>query len=107
MSFASLYQQIDDLSAEITALTEKSEFEHVEAKLALRLELLKKVTEQVRQTGNDQDEKTLRTFLLNVQAQDKIQLEILAKERTKSLDDGQKQSKIKKAVNTYQIVSDN
>ncbi|MDO6426447.1 hypothetical protein Q4489_05450 [Thalassotalea sp. 1_MG-2023] len=107
MSFIALYQQIEDLSAEIAMLTDKDEFEHVEEKLAFRLTLLKRLADEVRQAGNEADEVKLHEFLLNVQAQDKVQVDKLVKERAKSLAEGQKQSKTKKAVNTYQIVSDN
>lgn len=107
MPFAELYQQIDDLSAEIATLTKKDEFEHVDAKLSLRLELLKTLTKQVRETNSEALESKLQAFLRKIQAQDNIQVELLLKERAKSLADGQKQSKKKKAVNTYQKVSNN
>ncbi|XQW85817.1 hypothetical protein ACOYR1_03495 [Thalassotalea piscium] len=105
MSHLALYQQIDDLSAEVVSLIQEDKFDLVDEKLALRLSLMKEVTELVLSEHNETSKEQLRQFLLKCQQADKQQVEHLLQERTKVLETSQKQTKITQAVNAYQQVS--
>ena len=100
-----MYQRIESLSAEIVQETEQKHFEQVTQLLQVRLSLLKQLTEEELAKGDDDTKEALRNFLISCQETDASQLNVLAKERTKLLADGQQQSKVKQAVNTYQKFS--
>ncbi|GAA5132079.1 hypothetical protein [Thalassotalea piscium] len=107
MPLGNLYQQIEQLSAEIVTLISEDTFENVSDKLALRLSLMKQLSEAVLLEGDDKAKNELREFLTKCQRDDDQQVEQLLAERTKVLADSQKQSKIKHAVNAYQQFSGN
>ncbi|GHE80986.1 hypothetical protein [Thalassotalea profundi] len=102
----SLYQQIEQLSAEVVALIKEEKLEFVSEKLAQRLSLMKALSENVLSQGNNDSKEKLRQFLLKCQSEDTQQVKLLLEERTKVLADSQKQSKIKQAVNAYQQFSE-
>jgi len=105
MPYKALYQQIEDLSAEITMLTDKNQFEQVADKLSLRLNLLKTLSEQVMTLDDGDEQERLRKFLLTCQQNDNQQVEALMHERIKLLADSQKQTRVKQAVNAYKQYS--
>lgn len=105
MSANALYQRVEALSVEILQQTEEKNFEKVNELINVRLSVLKQLAEQELEKNDDDAKQHLREFLLACQAQDIEQLTHLAKERVKLLADGQQQSKVKQAVNTYQKFS--
>lgn len=97
-----LFGQIRELSHEAIACLEQQDLAKVTAILDDRLSLLKRLSEQVLPSDDEDSKSMFRELLLECQASDNQQIEKLMAQRSQALSDGQTQNKIKHALNAYQ-----
>jgi RNA processing factor Prp31 len=106
LSIDKLYQQINELSAEIKLQTINAEYELSDHTLTQRLALLKELAEQLSTFSRESSEYyTYLEFLQNLKESDDEEITDLLKERVKVIAENAQQKKRTKAVNIYHRVS--